>query len=75
MYGIRPVISPVGCVGVSSYSRSSSTVWVSGEAQKDLVLLRALPEPANVAACGRAGHSMLVWYRPLVLEKKSSSAH
>ena len=34
---------------------------------KDLVLLRALPEPANVAVCGRAGHSMLVWYRPLVL--------
>ena len=42
---------------------------------KDLVLLRALPEPANVAACGRASHSMLVWYRPFVLEKKSSSAH
>ena len=38
-------------------------------------LARAPGEPANVAAYGRAGHSMLVWYRPLMLEKKSSSAH
>ena len=48
---------------------------LSSPLDKDLVLLRALPEPDNVAACGRAGHSILVWYRPLVLEKKSSSVH
>ena len=66
--GARSAFSVTG-KGLTLSSRLSSPL------DKDLVLLCALPEPANVAACGRAGHSMLVWYRPLVLEKKSSSAH
>ena len=69
---VRVVWRDARYTGIKALTLSSTVgLW----RPKDLVLLRALPEPANAAACGRAGHSMSVWYRPLVLEKKSSSAH
>ena len=58
---------------INSFQHSGYALSAAPGPKDMLVRLARAPRASQGGrACGRAGHSMLVWYRPLVLEKQSS---